>query len=554
MRDRNGTPYRIIGSLRDISEERYQEELRNLELRVYQSSISQDISFNQVVDELLQGIERLHPGMHCSVILADDEFRITPFSAPSLPEAYTNMLAGLQLGENDGSCGRSMHMRSPVVVSDINTDPLWEKYRFVSADFGLRSCWSVPLVHGNGKVMGSFAMYYYEEKIPTESEWHTVLRVHNLLRMLMENHQAVEQLRISNERYDIVAKATHDLVWDWNLETGELYRDPEGLKKVYGVSNNESIRHINQWLTHIHPEDVLHVQQVIYNILVAENESNFDVQYRFRREDGTYSHIYDRGMIMREDGKAKRMIGAAQDITDRKKLEEQLLKQEVNRQKVITQAIIDTQESERAEMGKELHDNVNQLLTTTKLYLELAKTNAELKDELISKSADNVLYIINEIRKISKTLMLPSLGDLGLIDSLHDLAENLNVTQKIRVDFTYDSFDEKIISDNQRLMLLRVTQEAVNNIVNHASATHACITLKQLENEIVLTVSDNGKGFDLNQSRKGIGLSNIHNRVSLFNGNLMINTEPGKGCNLIVSIPFTSPNNNYGQNQHPDRR
>lgn len=219
--------------------------------------------------------------------------------------------------------------------------------------------------------------------------------------------------------------------------------------------------------------------------------------------------------------------------TERKKLEQELLDQ----QKAISQATINTQEKERMEISKELHDNVNQVLTTTKLYLDLALTNPDLKDDMISKSSKNIINAITEIRKLSQSLMIPSLGDLGLIDSIGDLVENMNATKKIDASFIHDAIDENSLSENQKLTLFRIAQEALNNIVKHANATHTTIELFEAEKKIELTIKDDGEGFDPVTAKKGAGLNNIRNRVYLLNGNLTVNTQPGKGCTLIVELP-----------------
>jgi len=343
-----------------------------------------------------------------------------------------------------------------------------------------------------------------------------------------------EQYRLANERYNIIANATHDLIWDWNLETNELYRDPKGLVEVYGVADNEPIKHINHWLERIYPDDLPKVQNVIFNIVNAGEQNVFDIEYRFRRKNGDYAFIYDRGYILRnKDGKAYRMIGAAQDITERKKLEQEILDQ----QKAISQATINTQEKERTEISKELHDNVNQLLTTTKLYLDLALTNPGLRDELIKKSSKNISYAIGEIRTLSQSLMIPSLGDLGLIDSIEDLVENINATKKIDATFIHEDIAENNLIENQKLTLFRITQEALNNVVKHAEATRTTIELLCSKEIIQLVIKDNGKGFDSLNIKKGAGLNNIRNRVYLLNGNVTINSQPGKGCTLVVDLP-----------------
>ncbi len=352
-----------------------------------------------------------------------------------------------------------------------------------------------------------------------------------------------EELRKSNERFDIVMKATHDLIWDWDLETGTFYRDKEGLLKVYGVKDEKEIRNIYNWLQRIHPDDHDHVQKVINDILQAGKQNTFDVEYRFLTDSGNYNHVYDRGIIIRENGRPVRMIGAAQDVTQRKKLEQELLHRELDKQKAIGQATLETQEKERSEIGKELHDNVNQVLTTTKLYLDLTISNPELKDELIQKSSQNIIYVINEIRQLSKSLMDPSLGDLGLINAIEDLIETINFTRKLYIGLEADTEIENVLSENQKLMIFRIVQETLNNTLNHAQASIMQIKLEEKETTVNLIITDDGVGFNIDKIKKGAGLKNIQNRVYLANGSFHIETEPDKGCNIVINFPINTINN-----------
>jgi signal transduction histidine kinase len=221
-------------------------------------------------------------------------------------------------------------------------------------------------------------------------------------------------------------------------------------------------------------------------------------------------------------------------------LEGQLLTQEINKQKSIAQAVVDAQEKERAEIGKELHDNVNQILSTAKLYLELAKTDTKQKDTLIKRSADSIFTAINEIRHISKALVPPSVKDLGLIDSVNDLVESLRMTNALQVQFTHSGDFDNIIDDKQKLMLFRIIQEQVNNVLKHAAASRIIIDLKLNGKLINLSIVDNGKGFELEKVKfkKGVGLSNIESRAHLFNGEVIITTAPGKGCRLFIQVPI----------------
>ncbi len=539
IRDNKGKAIRMIGAMQDVSKAKYHEDLLALELRAYEISSTPGIPFTEVVLNLLEGIEEMHPEMLTSVLYLNDDNTARHFPSPSIPESYLQQIDGLKIGPAVGSCGTAMFRKEPVIVADIKNDPLWTEFSKLAAEYNLHACWSLPIIHNNGKVLGSFAIYYNQIKSPSELEWNTVTKISNLFRILMENNEAMKQIKLTNERYNIISLATNDMVWDWDLNNGNIFRDPIGLKKVYGLNNNESINTTERWLARLHPDDKQKVSTVIADILSATDRKSFDIEYRYLCSDNTYSYVYDRGVIIHDqDGKPIRMIGAAQNITDRKLLEQELFLKELHKQKAISQAIIDTQEKERSHIGKELHDNVNQVLTTTKLYLDLATTDQGKLHEFISKCSDNIMYVINEIRKLSRSLMVPSLGDLGLLESLTDLTESINVTQKIHIECLADPSIENLLNETQKLILYRIIQEATNNIINHSEARSVLINLSTIDDTLQLIVSDDGIGFDKQNVRKGSGLNNIENRVYLFNGSLDINTYPGKGCELIILVPL----------------
>jgi signal transduction histidine kinase len=288
------------------------------------------------------------------------------------------------------------------------------------------------------------------------------------------------------------------------------------------------------------------VEKTIGNILESTNENTFEVEYRFKRDDGTYAHVYDRGIIIRnENNKPLRMIGAAQDISERKQLEKELLNNELDHQRAINLATIETQEQERSEIGKELHDNVNQVLTTTKLYLDLALSNPELKDELIQKSTKNIINVINEIRQLSRSLMDPSIGDLGLIDSIHDLTENINLTRKLHVSLDVGEEIEDLLDKNQKLTIYRIIQEALNNAIKHAQATSVLIRILHNASSAEVIIEDDGVGFNVKTVKKGAGLKNMQNRIYLINGEHIIESTPDQGSKIIIKFPIIQTKNLY---------
>lgn len=541
LRDEKGKAVKMIGAMQDITRSKYHESLLEIELAVYEAGSNPAIPFTQLVYTLLEGIEMLHPDLHTCIFLLDDQGKIKNLPSPRLPDEFTGKLNGKGIGEESGCCGTSMLTKTSVVIEDILTDPICSAHRKISEELDIKSCFTLPILRGDSSVLGCFAAYYKSRKTPGDTEIDTISKLCRLLTVLMEKSTATDQMRISNERFHLVTEATHDMVWDWDLETGEVYRESRGLQKVYGYHDNSHFSHIEDWLEHVHRDDKEKVKCVIDEILSSSHKDVFDVEYRFRRADGDYSFVYDRGIIMRkQDGKPYRMIGAAQNVTERKNLERRLLAKELQKQREISQAVIDTQEQERSDIGRELHDNVNQVLTTTKLYLDLASTEKEKQAEFIKKSSENILYVINEIRKLSRSLMLPSLGDLGLYETINDLVESINITQKFRIDFHGEPCVEKRLSDNHCLIVYRIIQEAINNIIKYANARSVLIHLSGCDKNIQLTISDDGVGFNLSSTKKGSGLKNIENRVYLFNGSLEINTSPGKGCELVITIPLVS--------------
>lgn len=539
IRDATGKAVRMIGSMQDITDRKYKEQVLSLERRIFVLSSDPDINLHFIVQSLLKGLEEIHEDAYTSVLLLKDDDIVESFAAPRLPDAYYEKLNGIKIGPNDGSCGAAMWRKQTVIVSDIDNDPLWENYKHLTQLFQLKACWSLPIIHSSGKVMGSFAIYYKTVKSPSSNEVNTFDRIRNILRILMEHHWSLNEIKIANERFDAIMRATHDLIWDWDLETNFIYRDESGLQKVYGVKSNKAIENTSQWLTRIHPEDMERVQKVISEILQATHQDTFEIEYRFQKDDSNYAYVYDRGKILRNaQGKPVRMIGAAQDITERKRLEQELLHHELERQKAINQATVDSQEQERTEIGKELHDNVNQVLTTTKLYLDLALSNADLKDELIEKSNKNILRVINEIRQLSRSLMDPLIEDLGMIDSILDLTENINLTRKLHVTLKTDRKIELLLDKNHKLTIFRIIQEALNNSIRHAKAAHVLITLRYWRNDAELIIEDDGIGFDPSLVKKGAGLKNIQNRAYLINGTYAVESASKKGCKIIITFPI----------------
>ena len=345
------------------------------------------------------------------------------------------------------------------------------------------------------------------------------------------------ELKKSNERFLIAGRASSDALYEWDILKNDVYWG-EGMQTLFGYHPKEIT--MEMWENHIHREDHIKVMESLRAALNLPVRQFWKAEYRFQKVDNTYCYVLDHGYIIRDEkGNPVQMIGSMQDITERKRLEQELLRSELEQQKAINQATIDTQEQERSEIGKELHDNVNQVLTTTKLYLDLALSNSELKDELIQKSSKNIINVINEIRQLSRSLMDPSIGDLGLMDSIQDLVENINLTRKLHVNLIVVKKIEDLLNKNQKLTVFRIIQEALNNAIKHARATIVNIHITQKDNDSAeIIIEDDGIGFLPDSVKKGVGLKNIQNRIYLINGTHAIHSSPDSGCRIVIKFPL----------------
>ncbi|MDE2569909.1 MAG: EAL domain-containing protein [Sphingomonadales bacterium] len=156
-------------------------------------------------DRLCFEIEALAPGIVCSVLTVDCEGLLHPLSAPSLPQDYCDALDGLMIGPDVGSCGTAAWMREPVAVADIATDPRWADFKDGAIALGLRACWSTPIFGEDGRVIGTFALYYRENREPTDEERAIVESCIHLCAIAIERHERVlERERRAN--VDLLSK------------------------------------------------------------------------------------------------------------------------------------------------------------------------------------------------------------------------------------------------------------------------------------------------------------------------------------------------------------
>ncbi|MBS4064406.1 MAG: PAS domain-containing protein [Chitinophagaceae bacterium] len=338
------------------------------------------------------------------------------------------------------------------------------------------------------------------------------------------------QLKEALERYDFISKATSDTIWDWDIPNDTIVYNA-GIQKMFGYTSQQVQEVRTWWMSNIHSQDIYHVNQMLEVAFMRRNQ-NVELLYRYMCADGSYKYIFDRAFIVyNSDGKPVRMIGSMQDETRRY--------EEENR---ITRAIIQAQESERQQLGMELHDNVNQILSAANLHLGIITSKNNINATALQRVHTVKMYIteaIDEIRRLSHQLAPASDADVSLCELICTLLQSVNVDDKYELQFKSGINDAGKITKDIKIGLYRVLQEQLNNIVKHAKATHIDIELKQVDNVLQLSIKDNGIGFDLAATSCGIGFENIRRRIKFLHGTIHINSAPQKGCELIASVPVS---------------
>lgn len=229
------------------------------------------------------------------------------------------------------------------------------------------------------------------------------------------------------------------------------------------------------------------------------------------------------------------------EIAERKHMENSL--------RILSRHLVEAQEVERLKLSRELHDGINQILSSAKLKIynleELAAAAKDSKrlEKPTREAKDLIEKTISEVRRISKNLRPITLDDLGIEASLQSLCQEFSERTRIEVTCDFDKFVKRLTPDIE-LALYRMLQEALHNIEKHSSASKVFVDLRKLKDVVEFRVRDNGRGFNLekykesNKKMKRLGLIGMKERAEFVNGKLSVRSSPGKGTEISITIPL----------------
>jgi PAS domain S-box-containing protein len=341
----------------------------------------------------------------------------------------------------------------------------------------------------------------------------------------------------SDERFQLAAQAGRMYAYEWDAATDMVTRSKEYLN-VLGLSGSEAQLTREQLSAMVHPDDRAAFVSV-FDQLTPENPTS-KTSYRVLRSDGSVIWVERNARaFFDEQGRLQRMVGMVADITERKRAEEALAG--------VSGRLIAAQEQERTRIARELHDDIGQRLALLANELQHAREGfpdlAEGRKRM-EELEEQTVEIASDIQSLSHKLHSSKLEYLGMVSAMETFCKEFSKQQKLEISFKHDDVPSRLPPDVS-LCFFRVLQEALQNSAKYSGAQQVRVELCATPNEIRLTVSDSGEGFDLKAAREGLGLGliSMEERLKIVGGHLRIESQPKRGTTIHARAPLRQENN-----------
>jgi PAS domain S-box-containing protein len=347
--------------------------------------------------------------------------------------------------------------------------------------------------------------------------------------------RAEAALRESEERLRLAFDGAQEGVWDWNLETGAVVYSPRW-KQMLGYEEDEIEPHVREWERLLHPDDMPAARAL--NESVQKGAPNYEGEFRLRHKDGRYIHVLSRGFPVRREpgGAVVRIVGTHFDLTERQRREAERARSD------LLARLVFAQEDERRRIAREMHDQFGEQLTSLSREIALLKDACAGAPELgahvrgleaISQQLDR------DVDQLVWQLRPTALDDLGLRAALTNYVQDWSKRVAIPAELHLSGLLDERLPPDAETTLYRIAQEALTNVARHARATRVEVMLERQGDVVLLTVEDDGVGFepdDTGTTAGGFGLLGMHERAALVGAQVQIESARGKGTTVLLRL------------------
>ncbi len=347
-------------------------------------------------------------------------------------------------------------------------------------------------------------------------------------KQLIEHIKTSNKLKLSEENLQLAFEAINEGIWNFYTDT-ETFEFNQRCFSLLGYDAETIKDPINFWNQIIHPEDKnLGLTQ---NAEKIKEEGYFNNIFRVQNADEHYIWIHCKGrtMVQHHNGSPLRIVGNLTDITNRMKQEQK-----------IASTVLETEDRERSRIARDIHDGLQQTMTTALLNLEKVRASAKIEPENLTEKFqtgyDLLKKSISESRSLAHNLMPKVVAENGIVAAIESLLNAIRTSSETEFTF-YTNFGEENLKLATEISLYRITQEAINNILKYAQASKATIQLLKYDDLTMLTIEDNGKGFDTYNLQETFGLNSMKTRAESIGANFTLESAPTKGTQIIIELP-----------------
>jgi PAS domain S-box-containing protein len=504
--------------------------------------IASGAALSEILETLIRLIEDQAKGMRCAVLLVDSlEQRLTFAAAPSIPEDFKASVEPLlRIAPDAGACGAAAFLRKPVYTKDTETDPRWKGWHEILGRNSFRAIWSTPILSDDNVVLGTFAMYYSEARLPSPEHIQLIDMAIQMARVAIQYKRDEERLRASEEKFRLIAENARDLIVIADTSGRRLYSNPS-YQRLHGDPDALTGTNI---FDSVYPEDRVPVRGEFEEMVCTGVGRRFE--FRGVSKNGEIRYFQSECSPIRDaSGKVTAVVGVKRDITERKRDENELRISTAQLQ-ALSRRLVELQESERRQLSRELHDRIGQSLTALNINLDFLKKTfgAHSNNEVDLRLEDSVALLestMESVQNVMSELRPPMLDDHGLAAALNWYASKFSMRTGISVTVSGSEPDVRP-APQVEIALFRIAQEALNNVAKHARARHVDIVLSHTNEACVMSVRDDGIGFDgvadtSGNPRHGLGMVTMRERAQAVDGRFEVQALPGRGTQLAVRIP-----------------